>query len=172
MGVATEEEEKDTLWETNSSEARAVVRLQSPCSCRCFGSRISMFSIHCKVLKVGWYKKEVKSIPDQYWWGGETGGHASEKTPSSPWEYSRRLNHSSKVARSAGSAGHALSPLVMFNWPVYRTGNVSPYTTWLLGGLWGYLKVCSRGIELQSAGKCVANQSGRSPGKRTGSLII
>lgn len=68
MGVAIKDHEKTALLEKTCSKAHAAVRLQSPCSCRCFGSRTSMFSIHCKVLSVGrkkkkkayWFKREGK----------------------------------------------------------------------------------------------------------------
>lgn len=62
MGVAIKDQEKTALWEKTCSEAHAAVRLQSPCSCRCFGSRTSMFSIHCKVLRVGRQKKEESML--------------------------------------------------------------------------------------------------------------
>lgn len=56
--VTIKDQEKTALWEKSCSKAHAAVRLQSPCSCRCFGSKTSMFSIHCKVLRVGRQKKE------------------------------------------------------------------------------------------------------------------
>lgn len=58
MMVAIKDQEKTAVWEKTCSKAHAAVGLQSPCSCRCFGSRTSMFSIHCKVLRVGRRKKE------------------------------------------------------------------------------------------------------------------
>lgn len=47
------DQENTALWEKTCSKAHAAVALQSLCSCRCFGSRTSKFSIHCTVLKVG-----------------------------------------------------------------------------------------------------------------------
>lgn len=58
MEVGHKDWEKNTLPEKTCSEAHAAVRLQSLCSCRCFGSRTSMFSIHCKVLRLGRQKTE------------------------------------------------------------------------------------------------------------------
>lgn len=51
------DQENTALWEKTCSKAHAAVALQSLCSCRCFGSRTSKFSIHCTVLKVGWRQK-------------------------------------------------------------------------------------------------------------------
>lgn len=58
MWVAIKDQEKTALWEKTCSKAHAAVYLQSPCSCRCFGSWTSMFSIHFKVLREGRQKKE------------------------------------------------------------------------------------------------------------------
>lgn len=69
MGVGIKAQRKSAPWEKACSEARAAVRLQSPCSCRCFGSKTSMFSIHCRVIKLVrqnwkayWFETEDTSL--------------------------------------------------------------------------------------------------------------
>lgn len=78
MGVGVKAQRKSAPWEKACSEARAAVRLQSPCSCRCFGSKTSMFSIHCKVIKLvrqnwmaWWFKSEDKR-KHKAWGGGDS----------------------------------------------------------------------------------------------------
>lgn len=55
--VSVKDEEDAALCGKTCNKAHAAVALQSLCSCRCFGSRTSKFSIHCTVLKVSWRKK-------------------------------------------------------------------------------------------------------------------
>lgn len=50
--VSVKDEEDAALCGKTCNKAHAAVALQSLCSCRCFGSRTSKFSIHCTVLKV------------------------------------------------------------------------------------------------------------------------
>lgn len=101
MGVAIKDREKTALEET-VSETHAAVCLQKPCSCRCFGSRTSMFSIHCKVLRVGRQKTEGMLVQNRR---GRTsvgrGIHHRNPLPSalnSPLKF-RRRNHRMRAER-------------------------------------------------------------------------
>lgn len=64
--VSVKDKENSALWGKTCNKAHTAVALQSLCSCRCFGSKTSKFSIHCLVLKVSWQKR-VESMLFQKW---------------------------------------------------------------------------------------------------------
>lgn len=54
--VSVKDQENSALCGKTCNKAHTAAALPSLCSCRCFGSRTSKFSIHCLVLKVSWQK--------------------------------------------------------------------------------------------------------------------
>lgn len=101
-----------------------------------------MFSIHCKVLRVGQQKTEGMLVQNRWEKGQQWAWGFTTEIPYSHWETvllsSVRADESIKSEICSGQitplTGHALSPLITSDWLVHGAGNVSPYTTWMLGG--------------------------------------
>lgn len=59
---SVKDKENAALCGKTCNKAHTAVAPQSLCSCRCFGSKTSKFSIHCTVLKVSGRKKAERIL--------------------------------------------------------------------------------------------------------------